>query len=233
MLVNELELLKMVMSFFGVGRLTIRQDGTAHYEVTDNLLNVIIPHFDKYPLRGTKYFDFCSFKKAIDIFVSQNHRTEQGLSELDKIHNSMNSYRKLSASSYIQPAHLIEGNKAYIPINGHYINGFLAGDGSIGLSLTSTKFCSMNLSFSQHVLNRPLMESIANYFQSPTKIYPHGPNSIQITLRGNKLWENIIFKHFSEYPLYGSKTERLGKLFAIKEFLASDDYLMKVGRARQ
>jgi len=77
------------------------------------------------------------------------------------------------------------------------------------------------------------MESIANYFQSPNKIYPHGPNSIQITLCGNKLWDNIIFKHFSEYPLYGSKTERLGKLFAIKEFLASDDHLMKVGRARQ
>jgi len=29
MLVNEIELLKMVMSFFDVGRLTIRQDGTA------------------------------------------------------------------------------------------------------------------------------------------------------------------------------------------------------------
>jgi LAGLIDADG endonuclease len=128
---------------------------------------------------------------------------------------------------------LIEGNKAYIPINGHYVNGFLAGDGSLGLSLTSTKFCVMNLSFSQHVLNRSLMESIANYFQSPTKIYPHGPNSIQITLRGTKLWENVIFKHFSEYPLLGSKTVRLGKLFAIREFLASDEYLMKVGRTRQ
>jgi len=50
----------------------------------------------------------------------------------------------------------------------------------------------MNLSFSQHVLNRPLMESIANYFQSPNKIYPHGPNSIQITLRGKKKNYGII-----------------------------------------
>ncbi|KAG0632565.1 hypothetical protein HOY80DRAFT_52291 [Tuber brumale] len=37
-----------------------------------------------------------SVNKAIDVFVSNNHRTEQGLSELDKIHKSMNSYRKLS-----------------------------------------------------------------------------------------------------------------------------------------
>ena len=44
----------------------------------------------------------------------------------------------------------------YLSLNGHYINGFIAGDGSIGLTTNLdnlTKFGTIFVSFSQHINN--------------------------------------------------------------------------------
>jgi len=39
----------------------------------------------------------------------------------------------------------------------------------------------MSLQISQHKYNRLLIDSIADYFESPSKVYPHDTNSIQLT----------------------------------------------------
>jgi hypothetical protein len=56
---------------------------------------------------------------------------------------------------------------------------------------------------------------------------------LQISLSGFKLWQSIIFEHFSLYPLYGSKLLRLNKLFIIREFIKDNQHLMQVGKYRQ
>ncbi len=57
-----------------------------------------------------------------------------------------------------------ENNIGYIPINRHYINGFIAGDGCLMLNL-GKHFDTMHL-YSQHKNNKLLMESIAKYFKN-------------------------------------------------------------------
>ena len=49
---RELPLLVKIQTFFGVGKITIGNNNTVHYHVSSilDLTNVIIPHFDKYPL---------------------------------------------------------------------------------------------------------------------------------------------------------------------------------------
>lgn len=235
MLENEVELLKMVQSFFDCGVLSQNRDGTVDFLVRDfsSISNIIIPHFLKYPLRGTKYLDFISFKEAFNIFDSREHLTEEGINKLNFISKNMNTYRKFPINDYYRPSHTIEDNLHYLPLKGHYINGFIAGDGCLALNLKDKGFARMSLQITQHVHNKLLLRSIANYFESPLKIYPHSPNSLQITLSGIKLWENIIFKHFSNYPLYGSKKLRLNKLFFIRELILDNKHLMQVGRYRQ
>jgi hypothetical protein len=56
---------------------------------------------------------------------------------------------------------------------------------------------------------------------------------LQITLSGKKLWENIIFKHFIEYPLHGTKIIRLNKLFAVRELMLNNKHLTQIGKYRQ
>jgi hypothetical protein len=62
-----MELLKMVKNFFNCGNARHNKDGTVDFEVLNflSLKNIIIPHFLRYPLRGTKYLDFISFKEAL------------------------------------------------------------------------------------------------------------------------------------------------------------------------
>jgi hypothetical protein len=99
----------------------------------------------------------------------------------------MNSYRKFIKDDYYSPSHVIKGNINYIPLNGHYVNGFIAGDGCLSLILIYKNFCKMSIQISQHINKKILLESIANYFESPSKVYRHDVNSLQVTLNGIKL----------------------------------------------
>ena len=137
------------------------------------------------PLKGTKLLDFLSFSEAVDFFNSDKHRTEEGFNRLIEISNSMNSYRKYP--SVIGEDYNMGIGEEYVELNGHYINGFIAGDGALSLRTGEKNFPQMVLQISQHVNNKALIASIGHYFNSASKIYKHGPNSIQLTLTGLKL----------------------------------------------
>jgi LAGLIDADG endonuclease len=132
----------------------------------------------------------------------------------------MNSYRKFIGDGYYSPNHVIIGNLNYIPLSVHYVNGFIAGDGCLSLTLIDKNFCKMSLQISQHINNRALLEDIASYFKSPSKVYRHDKNSLQITLNYEK---NVIFKHFTLYPLSGSKVD---KLTLVRKLIFNKKHLM-------
>jgi hypothetical protein len=187
MLTNETQLLNMVKYFFNCGNLYVCKDGTINYEIKDiNSINeFVIPHFIKYPLRGTKYLDFIDFKHALDLIKSKAHYTKEGIDLLSKVSLTMNSFRQ--HTELYSPSHAVIGNLDYIPLSGHYINGFIAGDGCLALNTKDVGFGRMFLQISQSKNNKNLLLSIATYFKSPSKVYYHDSNSIQLNLRGIKL----------------------------------------------
>ena len=232
MLSNEIDLLEGLKLFFRCGFITVNKGGSVDFLVRDikSLNEIIIPHFVNYPLRGTKYLDFLSFKDAMGLIKNKEHLTEVGIDKLIKISTSMNSIR--IHEEFYAPIHAIEGNLKYIPISGDYINGFIAGDGCLSLNINKVNFGRMSLQISQHKNNKLLLYSIAKYFKSPNKVYYHDTDSLQITLSGHKLWQNIIFNHFSIYPLHGTKLVPLNKLIIIKDLMFNNNHLMQVGRSR-
>jgi hypothetical protein len=74
----------------------------------------------------------------------------------------MNKNREFT-EEYYSPKHTKDNNIDYILLDGHYINGFIAGDGSLMLH-QGTKFGVMSLDITQHRNNRLLINSIAKYF---------------------------------------------------------------------
>ena len=108
MLANETYLLNMVKFFFKCDNMVISKEGSVSFEVKDiNYLNkYTIPHFDNYPLRDTKYLDFLTIKKVLDIINSKRHLTEEGISEIVELSNTMNSY--ITFSVYYSPLHTIK-----------------------------------------------------------------------------------------------------------------------------
>jgi hypothetical protein len=233
MLKNEIELLNMVKYFFNCGVLYYGKDNTVAFTVQDfsSFKNIIIPHFLKYPLRGTKYLDFMSLKKAFDIIDKKEHLSKEGIDKCSFLSNNMNSYRKDSTFIY-SPIHTKEDSNYYIPLNGHYISGFIAGDGCLSINLKGNRFGLMYLSIGQHINNRLLLETIVKYFKNSSKLYSNGTNMLQLNLYGTKSWDEIIFVHFSNYPLYGTKIIKLNKLI-IRKLIKSNNTFIKIGKHKE
>lgn len=189
MLNYEAELLHMVKSFFNCGTLLHSKDGFVCFVISDisSIKHKVIPHFLKYPLRGTKYLDFIAFRKAFQVIESKSHLLEKGLDELFKISKSMNSYREFPISTYYSPPHTVKDNISFIPLSGYYVNGFIAGDGCLSLDLKGRNFGKMSLHITQHLNNKLLLESIANYFACPLRVYRGYGQCLLITLSGIKL----------------------------------------------
>ena len=76
-----------------MGRIRVRsRNGQLIYFVSsiEELTNVIIPHFDKYPLATQKRKDFELFKLALGVLKSKKHTTFEGLNQLVAIKSAMN-----------------------------------------------------------------------------------------------------------------------------------------------
>lgn len=82
---RDVELLEYIKAFFlGVGSITINKDGSTSYLVNGikDLTNVIIPHFDKYPLLTKKHADFELFRLLVELVSSKEHLTIEGFIRL-------------------------------------------------------------------------------------------------------------------------------------------------------
>jgi hypothetical protein len=58
------------------------------------LLTIVIPFFEKYPIYGAKLLDYKDFCKGVSIMKNKGHLTSEGLSQLKDLAYRMNTYRK-------------------------------------------------------------------------------------------------------------------------------------------
>ena len=101
------EVLDLMMSYFNCGH--IRRDWgdrTLKYEVRklDDLLNKVIPHFEKFPLKSAKQKDFSRFAEICRQMKSLEHQKIRGLRTILKNAYEMNGSgkRKLPLSTILE-----------------------------------------------------------------------------------------------------------------------------------
>jgi hypothetical protein len=89
--VKDLALLEQIKLFFGVGNITKLGADSVQFRVTGiEDLNLIINHFDKYPLLTQKLSDYLLFKKVINLMKQGKHLTLEGLSKIVSIKAILN-----------------------------------------------------------------------------------------------------------------------------------------------
>ena len=93
--VKDLLLLEQIKDYFSIGTVRIKKNKantTAMYSVQSykDIINVIIPYFDKYPLLTQKRADYILFKQILDLINQGKHLTKEGLAEIVSIKASMN-----------------------------------------------------------------------------------------------------------------------------------------------
>ncbi len=90
--------LEQLQQFFGVGKVYINRRYDNHkehlyrYNVYDrnDLLNVIIPFFRKYPMRTAKQQDFEKFAHCVEMMGMNHHLTQGGIVEIANLVQTMN-----------------------------------------------------------------------------------------------------------------------------------------------
>ena len=85
---KDTELIYSLVDFFGCGFVRpSKGDQTVKYEVRSlkDLQEKIIPHFEKYQLKGRKQQDFIAFKKAVEIMKKNKHLEKEGLMEITSL----------------------------------------------------------------------------------------------------------------------------------------------------
>jgi len=81
--IKDIELLKGIRDTLGVGKVRKNSSTTVIFRV-DNIqeLQVIINHFNKYPLIGVKVSDFLLFKQCYDLIKQKQHLTQEGFEKI-------------------------------------------------------------------------------------------------------------------------------------------------------
>ena len=90
--------LEELRRFFGVGRIFVNRRHDNHrqhllqYHVSKraDLLDRIIPFFQRFPLQTSKRYDFETFAKCMEIVETGRHLTRAGLVEMAELAETMN-----------------------------------------------------------------------------------------------------------------------------------------------
>jgi len=86
-----LNLLKKIQAFLGVGDIYYKENSCNFMVQSLTGLNVIVNHFERYPLLTKKREDFLLFRETVRLINKKKHLTLSGLHEIISLKASMNS----------------------------------------------------------------------------------------------------------------------------------------------
>lgn len=174
-------------------------------------------------MKGTKHLDFLDFSEIAEIMYNKKHLTAEGFNPMMIHYLQMNTKRKNFPDGFgLSIENWREKDIEYLTLNGHYINGFLAGDGSIGLITNLNNistFGTILISFTQHVNNYVLIASVLRYFSPNLNPSKHSEFSVGGSIRGTRNWDKYLAPHFIEFPMLGHKQIAISNLFQIRPLL--------------
>jgi len=215
---KDLPLLIQFKKFFGgIGTITYdKADNAWIYSVSSvtKLLNVIIPHFMRYPLLTQKAADFNLFVQIVQLMNKGAQLNHAGLQQIVNIKASLNkgiSDFVLSKFPIINPVkrEIIETINISDP---HWISGFVSGEGNFDAGIrkaTNIKKERVYLRFrlSQHERDIKLMELLIKYFGAGRIECDKRINHFVVTLVIGNFSDitNKIIPFFNQYPIFGIK----------------------------
>ena len=110
---RDLELLRDLQAFFGCGWIReSKTDRTFKYEArsVDDLLDPIIPHFERHPLRGSKATSFAAFRNVCRMIEQGDHLRRDGVRRIIDVAYGMNlGKRRLARDDLLRALDEVKG----------------------------------------------------------------------------------------------------------------------------
>ena len=176
---KDKSLLELIKNTLGVGHISsFNTEEAIQFRVESfKELQVIIDHFDKYPLITKKHCDYLIFINCFEIIKKREHLTEKGLLKI----LGLKSYLNLGLSDKLKEAfpNIIPENKPEYKFKGisdpFWIAGFSSGDGCFHIlvseqksKITNTVLRKVVLRFSikWHIREEEVIKGMVNYLKS-------------------------------------------------------------------
>ena len=164
---NSVQLLHLIKDFFdcGVVKIDNKLTNTMKYQISSykDIANKIIPFLDKHPLLTSKYLNYQTFKKVINMMINQEHLTTEGMNKIIDLANQMNSKRSFSEKFNFCLSHLAKHS-----ITSDWITGFVDGEGCfyfyIGKQTNTTIQLQASLEIAQNTHDILILEEIKKFF---------------------------------------------------------------------
>lgn len=218
---KDLNLLEKIKTSWGIASLgeIYNKESSSNYVIQSlKGINVIVDHFERYPLLTKKREDFKLFAQVVALINKKEHLTISGLHKIVSLKASMNNIRlspMLKTAfpnilpvqrSNIRPKVCTAQDKNLLNsnIDPYWIAGFTAGEGCFSIRITKsltmkTGFqVQLRFNITQYSIDRELMNSLVDFW---------GCGKVFVSFRGNKLDFQILkIKDLSEkvIPLFQS-----------------------------
>jgi len=169
------DLLYSIKNFFGVGKITNHGENTIQYLVRSLAdLEIILSHFEKYPLLSEKWGDYKLFKQGVELIKTKAHLNKQGFNKILSIRAALNrglsdelslSFPYIEALA-LQKKPLVQNTDS---MNPYWIAGLASGDGCFFISLRNSlitksgKSVILKFHVVQHSRDIELMKSLISY----------------------------------------------------------------------
>jgi len=203
-----------MQSFFGVGNVYIKSNSVT-YEVKSvkDLVNVIIPHFDKYPLITQKHADFLLFKSIVLLISQKEHTNMEGLKKIVGIRASLNRGLPPTLQALfpdITPVERPLGKDKEIS-DPNWLAGFTAGEGCFSVIISKSNTIrtghqvGLRFSIGQHFRDLQLLNSFIKFLGCGCVYAKKDSKFAEFTVDKFSDIDGKIIPFFSKYPLEGIK----------------------------
>lgn len=233
----DVALLERIKVYFGVGNIYYGPGNLVRFQVTslEELITVIIPFFDKYPLVSQKRADFLLFKEIIELMKSKEHFTKLGLEKILNIKaalNTGNSDALKEAFPAISPVTRPSVDFKGIP-DPHWLAGFTDADGCFFISIYDSPKSKLGLAIqlsyiiTQHIRDKKLLEGISTYLGCGKCSLRKEAGDFKVVSVTDIIKKIIPF--FTEYQLQGAKLLNYNDLCAAAEIMKVKRHLTEKG----
>jgi LAGLIDADG endonuclease len=214
--IKDVNILYKIQSFFGVGAVYLRPyKKLALYRVSniEYLRDIIIPHFNKYPLITQKYSDFYLWKKVIQIILNKEHLNKSGFLTILTYYASINRgiYKKvLKYYPNINPVKRISVKLPY-SLNPFWVSGFTSGDGGFSIIIRPSisyifkEQVSCRFHIAQHIRDIELMNLFSKFFNCGSVYLRFNSKRCDFVVQDINLLLTKIIPHFELYPIFNLK----------------------------
>ena len=245
--IKDIAILELIKNTLKVGKIRKNGINSVQYTVESiKELQVIVDHFNKYPLVTEKASDFKIFNQCFEIIKQKEHLTEKGLLKLISLKSSLN-WGISSSLKEAFPNVSFESRPEY-KFNGipdpFWVSGFTSGDGSFHLNLKKSDGIlshrvSLRYSINLNIRDAEVLKGLVSYFshfnkpntEVKVKLNPENQyvsksnNTVSLAITKISELMEVIIPFFEEYPIQGLKSLDFADFKKVALMVVSKEHL--------